>query len=137
MPSSTIFIRTASHRPFWIVLGILVCLLILLRVVREGMFFDGLTYADLSRNMAEGIGTIWRPKYTETPATESELVEQSSMQDDFANTNFRTDALATPRPSRATSDETRRQLATRGLTLEDVFCPASAPMRRIGLSLSM
>ena len=40
------------------------------------------------------------------------------MQIDFAHTDFRTDAL---RRGKARSDVTRRQLASQGLTLEDVF----------------
>ena len=30
----------------------------------EGMFVDGVTYASISRNMAEGQGTFWNPHYT-------------------------------------------------------------------------
>jgi 4-amino-4-deoxy-L-arabinose transferase-like glycosyltransferase len=30
------------------------------------MFFDGVTYASISRNMAEGQGTFWNPYYTQT-----------------------------------------------------------------------
>ena len=32
----------------------------------EGMFVDGVTYASISRNMAEGQGTFWNPHYTQT-----------------------------------------------------------------------
>lgn len=35
-------------------------------LMREGMFFDGLTYASISRNLAEGIGDYWHPHYTHT-----------------------------------------------------------------------
>lgn len=32
----------------------------------EGMFMDGLWYADISRNLAEGIGSFWKPQFTQT-----------------------------------------------------------------------
>lgn len=32
----------------------------------SGMFFDGATYASISRNLAEGRGTFWSPYYTDT-----------------------------------------------------------------------
>ena len=31
----------------------------------KGMFVDGLTYASISSNLSEGIGTIWQPHYTQ------------------------------------------------------------------------
>jgi 4-amino-4-deoxy-L-arabinose transferase-like glycosyltransferase len=31
----------------------------------EGMFVDGLTYASISRNLSEGLGSIWLPHYTQ------------------------------------------------------------------------
>ena len=36
------------------------------RLLTEGMFLDGVTYAGISRNMAEGLGTFWNPHYTQT-----------------------------------------------------------------------
>lgn len=30
------------------------------------MFFDGVTYASVSRNLAQGVGTFWAPHYTQT-----------------------------------------------------------------------
>lgn len=32
----------------------------------EGMFLDGLTYASISRNLSEGLGSFWTPHYTDT-----------------------------------------------------------------------
>ena len=32
----------------------------------DGMFMDGLIYADISRNMAEGLGSFWKPHFTDT-----------------------------------------------------------------------
>lgn len=34
------------------------------RLVAEGLSFDGLTYACVARNMAEGVGSWWTPTYT-------------------------------------------------------------------------
>jgi len=35
-------------------------------MAQSGMFVDGLTYAAISRNLAQGIGTFWAPSYTTT-----------------------------------------------------------------------
>lgn len=39
--------------------------LCLFRVVYMDMFFDGLIYASISRNMAQGFGSFWQPYYTQ------------------------------------------------------------------------
>jgi 4-amino-4-deoxy-L-arabinose transferase-like glycosyltransferase len=36
------------------------------RMLSYGLFFDGLTYASISRNLAQGFGSFWTPYYTET-----------------------------------------------------------------------
>jgi|GEM_PF-1266535 len=51
--------------------GLSFSLLILLlpvsyRFFSHGLFFDGLTYASISRNLAEGVGTFFKPVYTLT-----------------------------------------------------------------------
>lgn len=35
------------------------------RLVQHGMFIDGLTYVSIARNMAEGLGSFWKPFYSE------------------------------------------------------------------------
>lgn len=40
--------------------------LLLPSVFREGMFMDGLIYAAISKNLANGIGTFWVPHFTQT-----------------------------------------------------------------------
>ena len=35
-------------------------------VASGGMFFDGVTYSAIARNLAEGVGTFWAPHYTQT-----------------------------------------------------------------------
>lgn len=34
--------------------------------VGRGIFFDGLTYSSIARNLAEGTGSLWMPHYTKT-----------------------------------------------------------------------
>ncbi len=51
--------------------GLIFSLLILMlpvsyRLFSYGLFFDGLTYASISRNLAEGVGTFFKPVYTLT-----------------------------------------------------------------------
>ena len=36
------------------------------RLAQRGMFVDGVTYASIARNLAEGRGTFWTPFYTDT-----------------------------------------------------------------------
>lgn len=49
--------------PFIIFTFIFLFVFFLDRVIQEGMFFDGITYASISRNMAEGKGSFWHPYY--------------------------------------------------------------------------
>jgi 4-amino-4-deoxy-L-arabinose transferase-like glycosyltransferase len=42
----------------------IICLSLLSRLLQEGMFFDGIIYASISRNMAIGNGSFWKPFYT-------------------------------------------------------------------------
>lgn len=36
----------------------------------DGMFFDGITYAVMARNLAEGLGSFWAPHFSETIMTQ-------------------------------------------------------------------
>jgi 4-amino-4-deoxy-L-arabinose transferase-like glycosyltransferase len=36
------------------------------RLAHRGMFVDGVTYASIARNLAQGRGTFWHPSYTAT-----------------------------------------------------------------------
>lgn len=40
-------------------------LLLLPLLFTQGMFFDGLTYATIARNLEEGLGSFWMPHYTD------------------------------------------------------------------------
>jgi 4-amino-4-deoxy-L-arabinose transferase-like glycosyltransferase len=56
--------KTAS---LFLVISIAIFLIIVGNpLITDGMFMDGLWYAIISRNMAEGIGTFWLPFLTET-----------------------------------------------------------------------
>ena len=35
------------------------------RLWQRGMFLDGVTYAVVARNMADGVGTFWAPSFSE------------------------------------------------------------------------
>ena len=56
----------SNNTPFWLLLIGIVLILMSKSLLTEGMFFDGVTYASISRNMAEGQGTFWNPYYTQT-----------------------------------------------------------------------
>ncbi len=56
----------SNNTPFWLLLIGLFLILVSKSLLTEGMFFDGVTYASISRNMAEGQGTFWNPHYTQT-----------------------------------------------------------------------
>lgn len=56
----------SNNTPFWLLLFGIVLILLSKSLLTEGMFVDGVTYAGISRNMAEGQGTFWNPHYTQT-----------------------------------------------------------------------
>ena len=56
----------SNNTPFWLFLIGMFLILVSKSLLTEGMFFDGVTYASISRNMAEGQGTFWNPYYTQT-----------------------------------------------------------------------
>ena len=56
----------SNNTPFWLFLIGLFLVLVSKSLLTEGMFFDGVTYASISRNMAEGQGKFWNPHYTQT-----------------------------------------------------------------------
>ncbi|MET0940948.1 MAG: glycosyltransferase family 39 protein [Mesorhizobium sp.] len=58
--------QLGSQTPYWLFIASLVSVLVLRRVVAEGMFLDGVIYAVLSRNLSEGLGSIWAPHFSDT-----------------------------------------------------------------------
>ena len=54
------------HTPFWLLIIGITLILVCPPLLSEGMFLDGVVYACISRNMAEGVGSFWFPHYTDT-----------------------------------------------------------------------
>lgn len=52
--------------PFWILTISVFIVLIVPELVKDGMFMDGLLYTTVSKNLADGFGCFWFPRYTET-----------------------------------------------------------------------
>jgi 4-amino-4-deoxy-L-arabinose transferase and related glycosyltransferases of PMT family len=66
MPS---FTQTFKHKdfPIWMPLMLVLFLVLYLaESVEESMFVDGLWYASISRNLAEGVGSFWSPQFSAT-----------------------------------------------------------------------
>jgi 4-amino-4-deoxy-L-arabinose transferase-like glycosyltransferase len=58
------------HSPFWLLAATVFLVPTLPRWVTHGLFLDGLIYAAVSRNLAVGVGTFWKPVFTSTLAPE-------------------------------------------------------------------
>src|SRR5690349_12292063 len=52
--------------PFWILAASVLIALILPTLLQDGMFMDGLLYACVSKNLADGLGSFWFPHYSKT-----------------------------------------------------------------------
>lgn len=52
---------TRLHKTAWMLVGALLLARLLPSAVQPGMFFDGVTYATIARNMAVGNGDFWHP----------------------------------------------------------------------------
>ncbi len=55
-----------KNTTFFIFLSLIIVVCFATGIFTEGMFLDGMMYADVSRNLAEGDGTFWNMLYTET-----------------------------------------------------------------------
>lgn len=53
--------KLEKHHYFYLFVGFLFLGVTSIELLPEGMFLDGLLYADISRNMAEGLGSFWKP----------------------------------------------------------------------------
>ncbi len=47
--------------PFWVFTISVFIIAILPSLIRDGMFIDGIQYAAVSKNLANGLGTFWAP----------------------------------------------------------------------------
>lgn len=54
------------NKSFWFLTVAIFSILMLPLLFQKGMFLDGVTYAAISNNMANGIGSFWNPLYTST-----------------------------------------------------------------------
>lgn len=59
-----IFSKISLNNSFWILTVAIFCVLLLPKLVQNGMFLDGVTYATISRNLAFGIGDVFHLHYT-------------------------------------------------------------------------
>jgi len=55
-----------KNQTFWLFTIVIFLGLLLPSLVQKNMFLDGVTYASISKNLANGIGTLWCPQYTKT-----------------------------------------------------------------------
>ncbi len=58
--------KKSLNLSMWILTVALAIVFFLPDLVKEGMFFDGLVYSTISRNLAYGYGSLWKPMYTPT-----------------------------------------------------------------------
>lgn len=52
--------------PGWLIAALALAGLMLPNLLRDGMFVDGLWYAAIAHNLANGIGSVWKPQLTQT-----------------------------------------------------------------------
>lgn len=53
--------KLEKHHYFFLFVGFLFLGIVSINLFSDGMFLDGLLYADISRNMSEGLGSFWKP----------------------------------------------------------------------------
>lgn len=58
-------LKSTSTPYFWIVIGLFFCL-ISKQFLSKGMFLDGLNYAAIAHNLANGHGSFWQPYFSAT-----------------------------------------------------------------------
>jgi len=55
---------TGKDTPFWLLTFSIIILLTLPRLIKDGMFLDGMLYTCVSHNLSRGIGTFWFPVFS-------------------------------------------------------------------------
>ncbi len=58
--------KIEKHHYFYLFVAFLFLGLTSVELFSDGMFMDGLLYADMSKNMAEGLGSFWKPHLSNT-----------------------------------------------------------------------
>ena len=56
--------KSNKHLSFWFFTASVMVVLVLSRLIQDGMFMDGLLYACISKNLATGAGTFWHPHFS-------------------------------------------------------------------------
>jgi uncharacterized membrane protein len=59
-------LQFSVNRIFWVLTFGVIILLILPRLIQDGMFLDGMLYSAVSHNFAKGHGTFWFPHFSYT-----------------------------------------------------------------------
>ena len=54
-----------KHVPFWLITISVFVGLIVTILIQDGMFMDGVLYTCVAKNLSQGIGTFWFPKFSE------------------------------------------------------------------------
>lgn len=65
-PSRISYTNMNKETPFYVFLFGVFLIVISPAFLTHGMFMDGMIYASVSKNLSEGLGTIWQPHFTET-----------------------------------------------------------------------
>ena len=58
--------KLKTYHYFYLFVAFLFLGIVSVELFSDGMFMDGLLYADISRNMAKGLGSFWKPHLTHT-----------------------------------------------------------------------
>ena len=58
------YVANATSHILALALAVLVCWLVVARLVQQSMTIDGVLYAAISRNLAEGVGSLWNPQFS-------------------------------------------------------------------------
>ncbi|HEX4415031.1 MAG TPA: hypothetical protein VH107_15450, partial [Lacipirellulaceae bacterium] len=109
--------RSAAYITGWLLtIAVIVCRLLPMSV-QTGMFFDGVTYATIARNMAVGIGDFWHPMIlAKSMSDDSSTAVKSASADASSNAN-----TAECSTTDACSDEAFYEHPPLALWLESLF----------------
>jgi 4-amino-4-deoxy-L-arabinose transferase-like glycosyltransferase len=53
-----------KYKTYYLFTITIILIILIPSFVQDGMFFDGVTYSAISKNLANGLGSIWEPHYT-------------------------------------------------------------------------
>ena len=54
------------EKVLWALTTAVIAALLIPSLIKDDMFLDGVTYAAISKNITNGLGTFWQPHYTQT-----------------------------------------------------------------------